>query len=215
MAYTYWAHEMDMQELGTATSLWRHSDATSWEFRSLIDNQWHPHRSDGGPSAPNPSEASRLTEQQARDMARNAPRDMYVYTQRLIGDSQKPGAVSRRVPSPESFQDQVFSVEGSGGKWKPTNSLAEFTNTYSDDRPNLRLISHEAARRHVERRGKDALNEFDRPFNPNTAVNQKRAAMAQAGKFQSSLGTLAEAGDKPSPPASPHLASAHPKVVVK
>ncbi|MFJ4787351.1 hypothetical protein [Streptomyces sp. NPDC088794] len=215
MAYTYWAHEMDMQELGTATSLWRHSDATSWEFRSLIDNQWHPHRSDPGPSAPNPNEVRQLTEQQAKDMVRNAPQEMYVYTQRLIGDSQKPGAVSRRVPSPESFQDQVFSVEGSGGKWKPTTSLAEFTNTYSDDRPNLRLISHEDARRHVGRRGTDALKEFDRPFNPDTAVNQNRAAMAKAGRFQSSLGSLTEAGETASPPPSPHLASAHPKVVVK
>ncbi|WP_030316754.1 hypothetical protein [Streptomyces sp. NRRL B-3229] len=214
MAYTYWAHEMDMQGLGTATSLWRHSDAASWEFRSLIDGEWHPHRVDRGPSAPDPSKVRPLTEQQARDMVRNAPRDMYVYTQRLIGESQRPGAVSRRIPSPESFQDQVFSVEGSGGKWKPTTSLAEFTNTYSDDRPSLRLISHEDARRHVGKRGADALKEFDRPFNPGTAASQQRAAMARAGKFQSSLGALPEAGERPSPPASPHLA-AHPKVVVK
>ena len=215
MAYTYWAHEMEIPELGTADSLWRHSDAArTWEYRSLIDSEWHQPRLDGGPSAPVPNQLRQLSEQQARDMSSRAPQELYVYTQRLIGDSARPGAVSRRIPSPESFQDQVFSIEGKGGKWIPTTSIAAFTNTYQDDRPRHVRISHEAARRHVRGKAPGALAEFDRPFRANTAEVQRRAAAAQAGKFQSSLSAVPESGEHRSPSPSPSLAT-HSKIAAK
>ncbi|MFF2998815.1 hypothetical protein ACFVTC_30340 [Streptomyces sp. NPDC057950] len=197
MTYEYWAYEIKMPGVGTARSLWRRSDATAWEYRSLVDAKWHQQHADRGPRAPEEEEnLHALTEKESEQMFSRAPQEMYVYVQRRIGSEETPGAVSRRIPSPESYRDQVFSIDNGRGRWQPTNAIVKFTNTDPNDRANLRSIEYNKARQYAVGKAPGSGEDFDRPFRADTAVNQQRAATAAASRFQGSLQSVAESADE-------------------
>jgi hypothetical protein len=132
-----------------------------------------------------------VTEAESERMYNNAPAELYLYLQRqmTVGGRTVPGAVIRRVPSPESYVDEAFVTDrrtGSHG-WDSTNVISDAATSIGRvDGPDLAPISFPQAQAYIQKaKGDTALQFFTRPF---ALRDQELKARANAARKTTRFG---------------------------